>query len=134
MKDAAEDESLNQLECDLLAESGEARVVIRRKVRGDYDALSDQQRGRFQRIMEMWCEDKKLPPTMFNANEGRTKAHNLMLTAFKAFKVRLYGFARRVGGVSTYIIVDMDPAKKQDKADPGILKRAKGRVDELGKE
>jgi hypothetical protein len=68
---------------------------------------------------------------MFNANEGRTPRHEVLLQAFKTFKVRLYGFSSAVGGRRTFVIVDADPAKKQDRADPKILKRAKRRVDDL---
>jgi len=127
------DETLDSLDCELLVESGGAQVGIWRPILKEYEALEDQQKGRFKRIMEMWCVGQKLPSTMFNGSEGRTKAENLMLQAFKAFKIRLYGFVRRVGQTNTFIIIDLDPAKKQDKADPGILKRAKGRADEIGK-
>jgi len=126
-------ESLDDLDCDALALAKASQVAVRRVIRKEYDSLAVEQRGRFKRIMEMWCEGHKLPGSMFNYNEGRTPAEKLMLQAFKAFKIRLYGFCRIVGGVNTFIIVDIDPAKKQDKADPGILKRAKGRVDEIGK-
>lgn len=81
--------------------------------------------------MRLWCEGRPLTPKMFNGNEGRTSRHNLMLMAFKTFKTRFYGFSASVGGKRTFVIVDTDPAKKQDKADPTILKRAKRRIDDL---
>lgn len=127
------DESLDSLECDLLAEAGGSRVVILRAVWKEFDALDDKNQGRFRRIMELWCVNERLTPEMFNANEGRSPKDNLLLQAFKAFKVRLYGFVRTVQGTRTFIVIDVDPAKKQDRADPGILKRAKGRADEVGK-
>lgn len=131
--DDTTDESLESLECDALVEAGGAQVAIRRGMRGDFDALDDKKQGRFRRIMELWCVNQKLTPEMFNANEGRSPQGNLLLQAFKAFKVRLYGFARPVQGIRTFIVIDADPAKKQDRADPGILKRAKGRADEIGR-
>ena len=127
------DESLDSLECDLLAEAKGSQVAIWRKSREEFDALDEKKQGRFQRIMELWCANQRLTPEMFNANEGRSPQDNLLLQAFKAFKVRLYGFVRPVQGARTFIIIDADPAKKQDRADPGILKRAKGRADEMGK-
>lgn len=81
--------------------------------------------------MKLWCEGRPLTPQMFNGSEGRTLRRKIMLKAFKAFKVRLYGFDGDVGGTRTFVIVDADPAKKQDKADPKILKRAKKRIDDL---
>jgi hypothetical protein len=125
-----EGDSLEEIECDLLAERFGARVVVRRVMRKIYDALADKQKGRFLGIMARWCEDPRmLTPEMFNANEGRSPRRNVLLQALKIRKVRLYGFSRSIGRKRTFVIVDADPAKKQDKADPKVLKRAKGRID-----
>ncbi|WOE74900.1 hypothetical protein [Alterisphingorhabdus coralli] len=67
---------------------------------------------------------------MMNTNEGRTSKHKELVQAFKVFKVRLYGFEEKIKGVRTFIIIDADGAKKQDKAGP-ILDRAKQRTDAL---
>lgn len=125
------DSAMEAIDCDLLEQRYGARVVIRRAVRKDYDALDDQKKGRLHAIMRLWCEGRSVTPQMFNGNEGRTNGHNVLLQAFKTFRVRLYGFGGDVGGKRTFVIVDSDPAKKQDKADPKILKRAKRRIDEL---
>lgn len=128
---APKDDSLEHFECDVLAEHSGARVVIRRARRKLFDALDLQKQGRFAATMKRWCDGDKLTPEMFNHSEGRTSRHNEMLQAFKAFKVRLYGFQFALGGKRTFIIVDVDPDKKQNKADPKILKRAKSRIDDL---
>ena len=133
------DDSLEQIECDVLAEyagvaaeNSSARVVIRRAMRKTFDAFEIRAQGRLVRAMLRWCEDPSLLTNeMFNGNEGNTSRHKKMLKAFKAFKVRLYGFSITIGGRRTFIVVDADPSKKQNKADPGILKRAKSRVDDL---
>jgi hypothetical protein len=128
------DDSLEHIECDVLAEHSGARVVIRRAIRKVWDALDDRAQGRFSQVMKRWCDDpSQLTSEMFNGNEGRTPKHNEMLKAFKnnAAKARLYGFSRAVSDVKTFIIVDADTAKKQNKADPNILKRAKSRVDDF---
>lgn len=126
------DESLEEIECDLLVERCGARVAIRRVMRKIFDALTDKQKGRFLGIMARWCEDpRSLPPDMFNPNEGRSNRHNTLLQAFKIRKVRLYGFGGTVGKKKSFVIVDADPAKKQDRADQKILKRAKNRVDDI---
>jgi len=127
----ASDESLERINCDLLAECCGARVAVERGVRKIYDALADQSKGRLQAVMSRWCEGGSLTPEMFNANEGRSPRHGILLQAFKTFKVRLYGFSSAVGGRRTFVIVDADPAKKQARADQKILKRAKRRVDDL---
>ena len=128
------DDSLEQIECDVLAEHSGSRVVIRRAIRKSYDALDDRAQGRFSAVMKRWCDDpSQLTSEMFNGNEGRTSRHKIMLQAFKnnAAKVRLYGFPFSVAKKNTFIIVDTDTAKKQTKADPNILKRAKSRVDDF---
>lgn len=128
---AESDPVLAKVECDVLDERLGARVVIKRAIRSVYDSLDDQKQGKLKAIMRLWCEGRDLTLEMFNRNEGRTKVHNVLLQAFKTFKVRLYGYSGNVGGKRTFVIVDSDPAKKQDKADPKILKRAKRRVDEF---
>jgi hypothetical protein len=129
--DNPKDDSLEHIDCDVLAEHSGARVVIRRVIRKFYDALDFQKQASFEAKMKRWCDGDKMTPEMFKHNEGRSSRHNVMLQAFKAFKVRLYGFSFSVGDKRTFIIVDADPAKKQNKADPNILKRAKSRIDDL---
>lgn len=127
-----EGDSLEAIECDLLIERFGARVVIRRMVRKVFDALNDKQRGRLIAIMGRWCQDPRLlTQEMFNGNEGRTPRHSMMLQAIKIRKVRLYGFAKAVGRRKTFVIVDADPSKKQDKADQNVLKRARNRSDDV---
>lgn len=131
---APKDDSLDQIECDVLAEHGAARVVVRRVVRKVYDALDVRAQGRFLAVMKRWCDDpSQLTSEMFNGNEGRTPRHNEMLQAFKnnAAKSRLYGFAVSLAKKRTFIIVDADMAKKKDKANKAILSRSKSRVDDL---
>lgn len=125
------DDSLEHIECDVLAEHSGARVVIRRAIRKVYDALDSQKQASFAPKMKRWCDGDKMSPEMFNHNEGRSPKHNVMLQAFKAFKVRLYGFQFAVDDKKTFIIVDADTAKTQNKADPKILKRAKSRIDDM---
>lgn len=131
---APKDDSLERIECDLLVEDSGARVVIRRAIRKVFDALDDRAQGRFRQVMKRWCgSPAHLTPEMFNGNEGRSSRHNAMLQAFKnnTAKVRMYGFAHTLSSRKTSIIVDADIAKKQTKANPVILKRAKTRVDDL---
>lgn len=135
MIDDNDDDSLDGLGCDELASSEKGgRVGISRDIKREFDALDEKQRGRFIGIMKLWCEGRKLAPTMFNYNEGRSKQKNLLIQAFKAFKIRFYGFERHLSDRRTFIIIDYDPAKKQDKADPNILKRAKTSADEIMKD
>jgi hypothetical protein len=131
--DDKQDDSLDQLDCDELEKSGSSQVALWRGAAKNWRELDTKQEGRFRRIMQMWCEGHNLTGEMFNGNEGRSPG-NIMLKAFKAFKIRLYGFERTVKKMRTFIVVDVDLAKKRDKADPNILKRAQKRVDGIGKE
>lgn len=126
------DETLDLLECEPLAKTATSQVAIARRLLPLYRQLADQKRARFEAIMRRWCEGIPLTPEMFNLNEGRSSAGTL-IQAFKGFKIRLYGFVRQVSSVKTFIIVEIDPAKKQDKADPKVLKRAKAKADAIGK-
>ncbi len=126
------DESLSETDCELLVERVGARVVIRRATKKVFDALDDRQKGRLKGIAGKWCESPGwLTKEMFNPNEGRTSRHKIMLQAIKIKAVRLYGFAWPLGNKKTFIIADADPVKKQKKADPVVLNRAKARVDDL---
>ena len=131
---ALKDDSLERIECNVLAEHSGARVVIRLTIRKVFDELDHRAQGRFLAVMKRWCDDpSQLTSEMFNGNEGRTPRHKIMLQAFKynAAKVRLYGFPSSIADKKTFIIVDVDTAKKKPKADPNILKRAKSRIDDF---
>ena len=129
----AETDSLEPFGCVRIVRKGASQVVIEAALVDAYNKLDPRARGRMERVMELWCEDRALTKAMFNGNEGRS-TKGTMLQAIKAFKVRLYGFVTDLDGSRSFVIVDHDPAKKQDAADQNILKRAKGRVDGFGKE
>lgn len=128
-----EKDSLEPFGCVLIVRKGASQVVIEASLVKDYNRLDAAARARMERVMELWCEERALTKAMFNGNEGRS-ARGTMLQAIKAFKVRLYGFVTDIDGRRSFVIIDHDPAKKQDAADQNILKRAKGRVDGFGKE
>lgn len=130
---STDDEQLKKLGFTSLAETTRGRVVITEAVEPEFEALEEHVRGRLTRIMELWCDGRPLTETMFNGNEGRAKGSNILLMAFKGFKVRLYGFQQTLLKRKTFIVADIDSAKKQNKADQGILKRAKARVTEISK-
>ena len=128
-----DDDELDGALCRRLVQADGAQVVLHADAEGVYAELEAQATDRLDRVMLRWCEGHPMVESMFNGNEGRTPA-KVMLMAFKTFKVRLYGFVCRFSGKKTFFIVDIDPTKKRTKADPGILKRAKARVDKLAKE
>lgn len=52
----------------------------------------------------------------------------MLMQAFKTHKVRLYGLVRNIEGHKVFVITGVDPAKKQNKADPKVLGKAKVRA------
>lgn len=122
---------LKRLGARLLVVEDDAQVAILVKAQKVFDEIEQQPRDRLTRVMELWCLGRPLTEKMYNANEGRSKTKKRMLEAFKAWKVRLYGYVTTIADKKTFIIVNIDPAKKQEKADRGILKIAKERIDEL---
>lgn len=125
--------SLSDLDCEPLVGTPLGCVAIQKSVKKEFDALPEDVRCRFIRIMQLWTDKMALTQEQFNGNEGRAQRGdlNVMVQAFKAFKVRLYGFVTEVGDRRSFLITALDPAKKQNKADPRILSRAQGRCLDL---
>lgn len=128
MKD--EEDELSRFGCSLVADEALARVIITSDTVKPFTSLDERTQARLVRVIQLWCKGMNLTPEQFNPNEGRCQKGNInrLLQAFKTHGVRLYGFTRRLLGKKTFIILDADPAKKQNRADQGILKRAKDRV------
>lgn len=123
------DDSAKALGFETLESSETTRVVISKRAKKDFKGCEIKQRARLAQVLKRWCKGQALTEEMMNPSEGRSSKHKEMVQAFKAFKVRLYGFERTIGKVRTFFIVDTDPAKKQNKAGP-ILDRAKKRTDD----
>jgi hypothetical protein len=122
------DDPADDYECSTLVNHDGSRVWVTDAIRPAYDDFEEAKRERLNRIMKNWCEERALTNTMFNYNEGRTVG-GIMLQAFKSFKHRFYGFERQIAGIRTFVVIDYDGAKKQDKGDQRVLRRAKRRID-----
>jgi len=120
--------------CEIISGSS-ARVVIHEDAQDGFDSVEDRKKDRLIRVIELWCDGQRPTPEQFNGNEGRATQGtiNVLIQAFKTHKVRLYGAEMQIEGRRTFVIVEVDPAKKQNKADPTILKRAKSRAIEFVK-
>ena len=124
---AASDDQGDEEGYTVLEEAEGRRVRIRNDLLSEFGGFPVKTQARFRRIMRMWCEGHKLTKEMLNMSEGRSPKKNWLIQAFKAFKIRLYGI---VTGPD-FTIVEIDPAKKKDKADAGVLGRAKDRADTM---
>ncbi|WP_232495996.1 hypothetical protein [Novosphingobium kaempferiae] len=116
----------SDIDCEHVLSGAAARVLMAAKVVSEFMEVETRKQSQLLSRMKLWADG--IPPSkeQFNGNEGRCGgANDRMLVAFKTNKVRLYGFVRHYRGVKTVIIVDIDAAKKQDKASPRILRRAK---------
>lgn len=103
-----------------------------REVTREFLALDSKKQARLLANAKLWADGHKPTEEQFNGNEGRCGGENdRMLVAVKVHKVRLYGFVRSFRGKRTLLLVDIDSSKKQNKANPRILKRAKATATEL---
>lgn len=103
-------------------------IYMTREVWETYDKLDASWRARCEKNMEFYRRDGpvNLSPDKFR-NEGRhhtggKSGKEIMIYAFKAYQVRVYG--GKIPNVDCFICTEIDPAKKQDKADVAKLRRA----------
>lgn len=124
---------LEALRCNELIDAPRRRVVLLADATSDFDMIEERKQARLVRIMELWCDSQRLTEEQFNGNEGREQkgSTNVLMQAFKTHKVRLYGVDVQIGGKRTFAILEIDAAKKQNKADPKVLKRAMLRAFDL---
>lgn len=94
---------LHTIGCKCFVRCNGARVAFADAVWDEFFGLEDRQKDRFKRIMELWCEGKALTPEMMNRNEGRSST-GIRIEAFKAFKVRLYGFDVNFNKIRTFLL------------------------------
>lgn len=129
----AAETALTRLGFEVLSSTDNACVAIDADLLKELKEIDEKKLARLLRIMELWCGGQQLTAEQYNGNEGRARRGdlNVMLQAFKTHKVRLFGIVMRIDRKRTFLIVDLDPAKKQNKADPNILKRAYGRALDL---
>lgn len=123
-------DTAKQFQCETLVDKkGGSRVLLSTEAGKEFWALETRQQARLLANMELWSDGRPMSETQFNGNEGRTKGGiNRMLQAFKVHKIRCYGFVCPLQGRKTFVIIDVDPAKKAEKGKVRILDRAKNRV------
>lgn len=121
-------------ECEVLSSGTGGRVLLNKQAAKDFWGLDTKQQARFLAIMDLWANDQRLNEKQINHNEGRTKGGiDRLLQAFKIRKVRCYGFVCPLGGVKSFVVIDIDTAKKQIRGAKRILDRAKARVNSFEK-
>jgi hypothetical protein len=112
---------------------GQYRNVLEGK-----DKLSVQRKTRLGRIFEEFCSSMhpRLNDEQFK-KEGDYRDGNgktVSVFAIKAWKFRLYGTLCTIGNKKCFVGVKVDAAKKQNKANPALLKataKALGELDEF---
>lgn len=116
---------------NLLVGAGTHDIIIRTAARKMIEKRASQkQRAELEAIVRRYASGgpSELPRSKFNGNEGwfpsAAASPKIMLQAFKPWQLRAYGFCRTFNGRPTFFITAIDPAKKQDRADPRILKAA----------
>lgn len=116
----------DEIECDHVLTGKIARVLMAKAVTGDFLTIDSKKQARLLANAKLWADGLRPSDEQFNGNEGRCGGDNdRMLVAVKVHKVRLYGFVRGYKGLKILFIVDIDAEKKQNRANPRVLKRAK---------
>ena len=104
------------------------KIYMTREVFETYDKLEAKWRARCEKNMEFYGRHgpQNLSKDKFRSEDrfhtGGRSGKEIMIYAFKAYQVRLYG--GKIPNVNCFICTEIDPAKKQDKADEDKLKRA----------
>ena len=98
-------------------------VVVSGKVWKAIRAAPDQSKAQLLKTFDQWCEGYALPDGKHKRNEGRYHhgEESILRQAFAASSIRVYGWIETVEGVETFILVDVDVNKKQQKADQDLL-------------
>ena len=135
MTGAGQNDELTPLECRTLVVEEGGRVGITLRIAKHWDGLDAKIRGRFRRAMREWCEGRMLPREVYKTGGryGKTPG-GTTIAVFKSGQVRLYGFERHIDEIRTFVVVDCDLAKKQNRADQDVIDRLKVRVDAFGRE
>lgn len=116
-------------EYEVVVHAGERRVAMNRGLVKLFAKITPKDKGRLRRWMEIWCRDgaanipreNMKPQERFHDDQGRS----VQVWAFKSYQARLYGFSRIVDSKETFFVTAVDPAKKDNNADPGVIKKAK---------
>lgn len=91
------------------------------------DDISSGARSRLKLIADDYCSQG---PDQFHKTDFRYLGRmsydrvTVSLAEFKAWQVRLFGFANDHGGVRTFYVTGIDPAKKQDKGNKNKIEAA----------
>ena len=124
-----ESSDFDEIECDHVLTGSVARVLMKKSVTLEFMEIERNKQARLLSNAKLWADGHQPSSEQFQGNEGRCGGVNdRMLVAVKVHKVRLYGFIRRYRNKRTLLIVDIDLAKKQNRANPRVLKRAKSAV------
>lgn len=122
----SDSDDFDEIDCDHVLTGQVARVLMSKTATKEFLTLPSNKQARLLSNAKLWADGYKPTEEQFKGNEGRCGGQNdRMLVAVKAFRIRLYGIVRRYKAKKTLLIIDIDPSKKQDRANPRILKRAK---------
>lgn len=106
--------------CEQLAHGELRQVWICKKAIKDFRKADKRMLKRAAKIIEKYCDCERsaLGPTQYKQVRRDTKGgKTIALKEFKADQLRLYGIEDTVAGRQVFIVVTVDTAKKQNKAD-----------------
>lgn len=112
----------------MIAESDTRRVVVNTGLAKAQKKVEKKDQASVWHWMKIWVRDQKdaaIPEERFKF-QTRWKGpggENIRVSVFKSYQARYYGFTREVEGKETFLVSAIDPAKKDNQADPAMYKR-----------
>lgn len=113
---------------DMVPKTGRRRVRLLRDVAKVFcsNAVEVRFRAKMERHFEWYADGVKLPPEAFRSEgrypTGQPGAKDVQVFVSKAFQCRIYGVMRTVEAVDTFIGLEINPRKKQDKVSGAFLR------------
>jgi hypothetical protein len=113
----------------VVAEGATRRVVMHHGLAKEFGKAKAQDKAKLLSWIQIWCDkpEGSIPAEKLKSQEHFTdaKGRKVHIFALKAHQARLYGFIRVVQTKETFLFASVDPSKKDDSADPAVIKRAK---------
>ncbi len=120
-------ETANKFDCELLAEGKLREVWLCKKRIKLFGKADEKMTARALAIIARYCDVEKsaLKQTSYKTLRRYKRGdESFQLKEFKADQLRLYGFEEIVNGDEIFVVVEIDPQKKQDRASPRKLESA----------
>jgi hypothetical protein len=112
-----------------VAQGPDSTVAMTQSVYKTFSMVAAKARARIKRPMEKYAEEG---PRHLNREQFRLEmrcpsgrgSEKVAVYCFKAWQVRVYGVRITMNEKPVFVCSEIDPSKKQDKANPKLIKQA----------